>query len=166
MFGGELVWLNTLVTLWRNSRHTPLYDKLERATNFSTINPSLHKMELWARFRGGRPHDPKLAWYSQEPSYMLTTINKNWDYMQSLVLIKARRNEKMEKWKNGKMYLLNISRRVFIYSFDRVLCSFTSEGNSQLIILQNWVWYILFCQLNLMKIFLASYLRSLTLDCK
>ena len=42
--------------------------------------------------------------------------------MQSLVLIKARRNEK-----DGKMYLLNISRMVFIYRFDRVLCSFTSE---------------------------------------
>ena len=137
MFGGELVWLNTLVTLWRNSRHTPLYDKLERATNFSTINPTLHKMELWARFRGGRLHDPKLAWIFSEPSYMLTTINKKWDYMQSLVFIKARRNEK-----DGKMFLLDISRRVFIYSLDRVLCSSLRRGNSQLIILQNWVWYI------------------------
>jgi hypothetical protein len=42
--------------------------------------------------------------------------------MQSLVFIKARRNEK-----DGKMFLLDISRRVFIYSLDRVLCSFTSE---------------------------------------
>jgi hypothetical protein len=39
-----------------------------------------------------------------------------------LVFIKARRNEK-----DGKMFLLDISRRVFIYSLDRVLCSFTSE---------------------------------------
>jgi hypothetical protein len=42
--------------------------------------------------------------------------------MQSLVFIKAQRNEKDEK-----MFLLDISRRVFIYGFDRVLCSFTAE---------------------------------------
>jgi hypothetical protein len=53
--------------------------------------------------------------------------------MQSLVLIKARRNEK-----DGKMYPLNISRRVFIYRFDRVAMQFHfGGGNSQLIILQN-----------------------------
>ena len=79
-----MMWLASYTTIWQ----------LDRATIFSTINPSFHKMELWAReFRGGRPHDPKLAWYSQEPSYMLTTINKNWDYLQSLVSIKARKNE-------------------------------------------------------------------------
>ncbi|MGB8161226.1 MAG: hypothetical protein WCE93_13865, partial [Nitrososphaeraceae archaeon] len=76
--------------------------------------------------------------------------------------IKARRNEK-----DGKMFLIDISRRVLMYSFDRVLCSFTSERefstyNSPKIEYDTF----LFCQLNLMKFFLASYLRSLTLDCK